>query len=103
MFLGTSTEKHLSRSIELLLLSLIPTRHTQYRKGLLAVNYLASMALRHNNEARVPVIDISKHDPQVADEMIAAVVKWGFVYVHGYTGFTPVEIDSMFGIVRLSC
>lgn len=47
--------------------------------------------------------NISKHDPQVADEMIAAVVKWGFVYVHGYTGFTPVEIDSMFGIVRLSC
>lgn len=67
------------------------------------VHQLAPMALGHNNEARVPVIDISKHDPQVADEMLAAVVKWGFVYVRGYSGFTPIEIDGMFDIVRLSC
>lgn len=56
------------------------------------------MALSHNNEARVPVIDISKHDTKVADEMLAAVVEWGFVYVR-HTGFYPPEIDGMFDIV----
>lgn len=102
MFLGTCTEKHQPRSIELLLLSLIHTGTTKYRKGILCVHGLAPMAPIHNDEAKIPVIDISKHDPKVADELIDAVVKWGFVFVHGHAVFSPVEIDDMFEIVRLS-
>ena len=53
-------------------------------------------------EVSIPVIDISKHNPQVAVELIEAVIKWGFVYVHGDVGFTSPEIEGMFEIVRFS-
>ncbi len=91
-------DRNLSRTTELLLLSLISTKITKHREGLCIVHRLTSMALRLNNEARVPVIDISEHDTQVADEMPAAVVKWGFAYVR-HTGFHAPEIDAMFDIV----
>ena len=53
----------------------------------------------HTQHAEIPVIDISKPDEQIGDELIAAVVKWGFVYLHGRVGFTSNIIDDMFEIV----
>lgn len=59
------------------------------------------MAARRDAETAIPVIDISRHDPQVADDLVAAVIKWGFVYVRGDVGFTKPEVDGMFDLVRL--
>ena len=60
---------------------------------------MPSMKSNHTNHAEIPVIDISKPDEQVSDDLIAAVVQWGFVYVHGEIGFTSEIIDEMFEIV----
>ena len=60
------------------------------------------MAASKATEAHIPVIDISNHDPQVGDDLIAAVVKWGFVYVRGHIGFSAHEIDKVFEIVRFT-
>ena len=60
------------------------------------------MTTSDDAEVSIPVIDISKHNQQVADDLIEAVVKWGFVYVHGDVGFTSQEIEGMFDIVSFS-
>ena len=57
------------------------------------------MAADHDVESSIPVIDISKHSAETADELIAAVVKWGFVFIQGDVGFTFDEIDSIFRLV----
>lgn len=49
--------------------------------------------------AQIPVIDLSEHNEQVANSLIASVVEWGFVYVRGDVGFTTRIVDEMFDIV----
>jgi isopenicillin N synthase-like dioxygenase len=45
----------------------------------------------------IPVIDISNAQSQTGEQIVNAVVKWGFVFIkaHG-SGFTPEIIDNIF-------
>lgn len=48
----------------------------------------------------IPVIDISNAGTPTAEELINAVVQWGFVYIKAAgSGFTPELINETFQIV----
>ena len=54
---------------------------------------------KNGTVAHIPVIDVSEHTQEVGDNLIAAVIKWGFVYVRGETGFSSDVIERIFAIV----
>lgn len=58
------------------------------------------MPLSDQKAVNIPVIDILNADAQVGEQLVDAVVRWGFVFIkaHG-SGFTPDIIDNMFQIV----
>ena len=58
------------------------------------------MQLSNQEAINIPVIDISVANSQIAEQLINAVVQWGFVFIkaHG-SGFTSDIIDNMFQIV----
>lgn len=54
-----------------------------------------------NQEAiDIPVIDLSNAKSQTGEQIVNAVVEWGFVFIkaHG-SGFTPQIIDNTFQLV----
>lgn len=61
------------------------------------------MQLANEEAVRIPVIDISTANTQTGDELVNAVVQYGFVFVKSKgVGFTKQIIDEMFQLVR-SC
>ena len=63
---------------------------------------LANDVLQNTNQEAtgIPVINISNANARTAEQLIEAVVKWGFVYIEAHgSGFTPDVIENMFQIV----
>lgn len=58
------------------------------------------MELSSQEAINIPVIDILNADAQIGEQLVKAVVQWGFVFIkaHG-SGFTSDIIDNMFQIV----
>lgn len=58
------------------------------------------MQLSNQEAIKIPVIDILNANTQTGEQLINAVVQWGFVFIkaHG-SGFTSDIIDNMFQIV----
>lgn len=58
------------------------------------------MQLSSHEAVNIPVIDISNAHTQIGEQLIDAVVQWGFVFIkaHG-SGFSSDIIDNMFQIV----
>lgn len=60
------------------------------------------MPLSNDEVINIPVIDILNADIQIGEQLVNAVVQWGFVFIkaHG-SGFTSDIINNMFQIVSL--
>lgn len=53
-------------------------------------------------DAQIPVIDISGDSKKVGDDLIAAIKRWGFVFIRGAAlGFDEQAIDSTFDLVKI--
>ena len=53
-------------------------------------------------EAQIPVIDISGEGKKVGDDLIAAIKRWGFVFIRGAAlGFDEQAIDHTFELVKI--
>lgn len=60
------------------------------------------MPLSDHKAINIPVIDILNANAQIGEQLINAVVRWGFVFIKGHgSGFTSDVIDNMFQIVSL--
>lgn len=58
------------------------------------------MAARGSSPVQIPVIDISGNGQKVGNELLDAVTKWGFVFIHGEAlGFDKEIIDDTFDLV----
>ena len=52
--------------------------------------------------AQIPVIDLSGDEEHVGNELLEAVMKWGFVFIHGEAlGFSPQVIEDTFDLVTI--
>lgn len=49
---------------------------------------------------QIPLIDLSGDEEHVGNELLEAVMKWGFVYIHGEAlGFSSQVIEDTFDLV----
>lgn len=61
---------------------------------------MPDMAANGLSSAQIPVIDISSDGDELGEELVGAVVKWGFVFIHGNAlGFDSHVIDDAFELV----
>ena len=53
-------------------------------------------------DAQIPVIDISGDREKVGDGLIAAIKRWGFVFIRGAAlGIDEQAIDATFELVKI--
>ena len=54
------------------------------------------------SDAQIPVIDISADSEKVGDDLIAAIKRWGFVFIRG-AGLSLDEqtVDDTFELVKI--
>ena len=58
------------------------------------------MSARECSSVQIPLIDLSGDEEHVGNELLEAVMKWGFVFIHGEAlGFSPLAIEDTFDLV----
>lgn len=61
---------------------------------------MSDKAAMDSTSVQIPVIDISGDDQKVGNELLDAVIRWGFVFIHGEAlGFNKEIIDDIFDLV----
>lgn len=60
----------------------------------------SDLAASESTPVNIPVIDISGDGQEVGNELLDAVTRWGFVFIHGEAlGFDKEIIDDTFDLV----
>ena len=58
------------------------------------------MTANECSRAQIPLIDLSGDEQRVGNELLEAVMKWGFVFIRGEAlGFSPQVIEDTFDLV----
>ena len=60
------------------------------------------MTANRCSRVQIPLIDLSGDEEHVGNELLEAVMKWGFVFIHGEAlGFSPRVIEDTFDLVTI--